>query len=120
MLKNVRNELTHKVVEYVRSVKRQKLWILGSCNTLRSIKNNCVFSHKLGASVKSPILVDLPAERLDYQSNPFTNVGVGYFGTFEATMLRRTLKRWCCHFDLFSTTRAFHIEVVISLLELFV
>ena len=59
-------------------------------------------------------MVDSPTERLDYQSYPFINVGVEYFGPFEVKLLRRTMKRWCCLFT-FLTTRAIHIEVVRSL-----
>ena len=58
-------------------------------------------------------MADLPAERLDYQSYPFTHVGMDYFGPFEVKMLRRSMKRWCCLFTCL-TTRAVHIEVVRS------
>ena len=59
-------------------------------------------------------MADLPAERLDYQSYPFTHVGMDYFGPFEIKLLRRSMKRWCCLFTCL-TTRAVHIEVVRSL-----
>ena len=59
-------------------------------------------------------MADLPTERLDYQSNPFLNVGVESFGPFEVKLLRKTMKRWCCLFTCL-TTRAIHIEIVGSL-----
>ena len=79
-------------------------------NALKSIKSQCVFCRKLRAQTKVPFIADLPAERLDYQSYPFVNVDVDFFGPFEAKLLRRTMKRWCCLF-ICLTSRAIHIEV---------
>ena len=80
MLHDLHLEQNNDKVEYVRSVIQQKFWILGLRNALRSIKSNCVYCRKLCAQIKSPLMADLLAERLDYQSYPFTNVGVDYFG----------------------------------------
>ena len=117
MLRYLHHENNHEGVEYVRSVIQQKFWILGLRNALRRIKNNCVFCRKVRAETKAPFMADLPSERLDYKSYPFTNVGVDYFGPFEVKMLRRSMKRWCCLFTCL-TTRAVHIEVVRSLIQI--
>ena len=107
-------EHNHEGVEYVRSVIQQKFWILGLRNALRSFKSSCVFCRKLRAQINLPLMADLPAERLVYQSYPFTHVGKDHFGSFEVKMLRRSKKRSCCLFTCL-TTRAVHIEVVRSL-----
>ena len=62
----------------MRSVIQQKFWILGLRNAPRIIKNSCVYCRKIRAQIKSPLMEDLPAERLDYQSHPFTNLGMDY------------------------------------------
>ena len=72
----------------------------------------CILS-QITCADESSFLADLPKESLDYQSYPFINVGVEYFGRFEVRLLR-IMKRWCCLFTCL-TTRAIHIEVVRSL-----
>ena len=60
------------------------------------------------------IMSDLPVERLAYQSPPFTNAGVDYFGPFYVTVRRNTEKRWGFLFTCL-TTRAVHVEIVPSM-----
>ena len=57
---------------------------------------------------------DLPKERLAYQSPPFTNTGVDYFGPFYVTVRRTTEKKWGFLFTCL-TTRAVHVEIVTSM-----
>ena len=114
LLRDLHLEHNHEGVEYVTSVIQRKFWILGLRNALRSIKNSCVFCRKVRAQINFPLVADLPAEKLDYQSYPFTHVGIEYFGPFEVQLLRRSMKRWCCSI-LCLTTRAVHIEVVRTL-----
>ena len=98
----------------MRSDIQQKFCIIGLRNALRSIKSSCVFCRNLCAQIKTPFMIDLPPERLDYQSYPFNNAGVDYFGPFAVNLLRRSMKPWCCLFTCL-ITRAVHIKVVRSL-----
>ena len=64
------------------------MWILGTRNALRSIKNKCVTCRKGRARTIAPVMADLPEERLD-ASTAFTNVAVDYFGPFIVQIGRR-------------------------------
>ena len=59
-------------------------------------------------------MADLPKERLAYQSPPFTNTDVDYFGALYVRVRRSTEKRWGFFFNCL-TTRAVHVEVVPSM-----
>ena len=66
------------------------------------------------AATIQPIMADFPVERLAYQSPPFTNTGVDYFGPFYVTVHRTTEKRWGFLFTCL-TIRAVHFEIVPSM-----
>ena len=82
--------------------------------TLRSLKRSCVLCRKRDATTQQPEMAELPFERTESQIFPFQNTGVDYFGPFEVSLLRRTMKRWICLFTCLST-RAVHLEVAYSL-----
>ena len=96
ILQDLRQEHNHEGVEYVRSAIQEEFWILGLRNASRSSTSQCVFRRKLPAQTNVPFMADLPTERFYYQSYPFINVGVEYFGPFEVKLLKRTMKCWCC------------------------
>ena len=103
----------HQGIDYLRSKVQERYAILKLRSTLRSIKSNCVLCRKFRAATIQPIMADLPKKRLAYQSPPFTNTGVDYFGPFYVTVRRTTEKRW--GFFTCLTTRAVHVEVVPSM-----
>ena len=104
----------HQGVEYVRALVQRKYAILKLRSTLRSIQRNCVTCRKFRAKPPTPIMSDLPKERLGYKLKPFTFTGVDYFGPLYVTVRRSTQKRWGFLFTCL-TTRATHIEIAHSL-----
>ena len=83
-------------------------------SSLRSFKAHCLRCREFQAVTMQPILSDLPKERLVYQSPPFTNTGVDYFGPFNVTVRRSAEKRWGFLFTCL-TTRVVHVEIVKSM-----
>ena len=104
----------HQGVKYVRTLVQRKYAILKLRFTLRSIQRNCVTCRKFRAKPPTPIMSDLPKERLGYKLKPFTFTGVDYFGPLYVTVRRSTQKRWGFLFTCL-TTRATHIEIAHSL-----
>ena len=104
----------HQGIDYLRSKVQERYAILKLRATLRSIESNCVCYRKFRWATIQPIMADLPKERLAYQSPPFTNTGVDYFGPFYINVRRTTEKRWGFLFTCV-TTRAVHVEVVPSM-----
>ena len=104
----------HQGIDYLRAKVKVCYTILKLRSSLRSIKSNCVTCRKFRAATIQPIMVDLPKERLAYQSPPFTNTGFDYFGPFYVTVRKTTEKRWGFLFTCL-ITRAVHVEIVPSM-----
>ena len=104
----------HQGINYLQSKVQERYAILKLRSTLRSIKSNSVLFRKFCAATIQPIMADLSNVRFAYQSPPFTNTGVDYFGPFYVTVRRTTEKRWGFLFTC-RTTRAVHVEVVPSM-----
>merc|ERR1712004_668232 len=64
-----------------------KYIVLGARTVLRSIAQRCVLCRKRDSIVISPLMADLPKERLGYMQPPFANCGVDYFGRFFACVM---------------------------------
>ena len=104
----------HQGIDYLRAKVQKSYTILNLRSSLRTIRSNCVTCRKFPAASIQPIMADLPVERPAYQSPPFTNSGVDYFGPFYVTVRRATEMRWGFLFTCL-TTRAVHVEIVPSM-----
>ena len=113
-LTHVHQQNAHQGVEFLRALVQQTFAILKLRTTLRSIASKCVTCRKFRANPPTPLMADLPKERVAYRERPFTNTGMDYFGPLYVSVKRSTEKRWGFLFTCM-TTRAVHIEVVPSL-----
>ena len=113
-LEHLHEKHCHQGVEYLRALIQQKFAIVKLRTTLRTIQTRCVTCRKRKAETLTPIMADLPKERLAFSSRPFTNTGLDYFGPFYVSVKRSTEKRWGFLFTCL-TTRAVHFEVVPSM-----
>ena len=91
-LQNEHKNSHHGGTEHVRNIVQQKFWILGIRNAFRSIRNKCIRCRKGRAQTVTPVMAELPRERLD-ASTAFANVGVDCFGPFTVKIGRRNEKR---------------------------
>ena len=113
-LEHLHEKHCHQGVEYLRALIQQKFAIVKLRTTLRTIQTRCVTCRKRKAETLTPIMADLPKERLAFAARPFTNTGLDYFGPFYVSVKRCTEKRWGFLFTCL-TTRAVHFEVVPSM-----
>ena len=104
----------HQVVEYIRSIVQKHYTVLKPTSCLRFIKANRPRCREFHAVTMQPTMSDLSMERLAYQSPPFTKTGIDYFGPFFVTVRCTTEKNWGFLFTCL-TTRAIHVEIVLSM-----
>ena len=113
-LEHTHSKHYHQGVEYLRLIVQEHYKVLKLRSSLRSIKAHCLRCREFQAVTIKPIMSDLPKERLAYQSPPFTNSGVDYFGPFYVTV-RRTNEKMLGFLLTCLTTRAVHVEIVTSM-----
>ena len=104
----------HQFLDYLRAVIHLEFAILNLRSLLKSINVHCLICRKRKAKTVTPMMAELPVERLGYRQPPFTNCGVEYFGPFYVSTRRSSEKLWCFLFTCM-TTRAVHIEIVSSM-----
>lgn len=96
---------------------RETWWPVGGRNVSRRVVQNCVICTRMRGSTLTPIMGNLPKERLD-PGFPFVRCGVDYAG--PVLILNRkgrgakTEKAYICIFICFAT-RAVHLELVSDL-----
>ena len=70
-LEHLHEKHYHQGVEYLRALIQQKFAIVKLRTTLRTIQTRCVTCRKRRAETMSPIMADLPKERLAFASQTF-------------------------------------------------
>ena len=101
-------------VDFMRAQVQQNYAVFKLRNTLRKIESHCLVCRRRKAETLSPLMADIPKERLFFQKPPFTMTGVDYFGPLFVTVRRSSEKRWGFLFTCL-TARAVYLELVPSL-----
>ncbi|XP_033118371.1 uncharacterized protein LOC117117984 [Anneissia japonica] len=104
----------HGGVERVLAETRQKYWIVRGRRNVRRELSKCITCKRIKAPPLQQIMGLLPTSRLAIHEQPFSRVGVDYFGPLTVKRGRTECKRYGCIFSCL-TTRAVHIEVTNSL-----
>ena len=114
-------ERTHKNLghlgrEAVSTYLKRSYHIIGGNKSIRRILKKCIICKKVQGKPCTQMMHDLPADRVDFDSRPFTHVGTDLFGPFYVSKGRgdRKEKRWGVIFTCLSS-RAAHLEIVTGL-----
>ncbi|XP_017464838.1 PREDICTED: uncharacterized protein LOC108358176 [Rhagoletis zephyria] len=100
----------HQNFEAAMCAIRRKFWIPSARRLLRSIKAECQICKNLSAVPETPLMGQIPCDRITPFVRPFTYSGVDYFGPVLVAIGRRQEKRWVALFTCL-TIRAIHLEV---------
>lgn len=104
----------HQLTDATIAAVRTKYWIPGLRSLVRSVKLGCQLCRYKNATPFVPIQGQLPLDRMEAYSRPFTNTGLDFFGPVAVTVGRRQEKRWVALFTCL-TTRAVHLEIAADL-----
>ncbi|XP_062714917.1 uncharacterized protein LOC134291324 [Aedes albopictus] len=100
----------HANREIIVNEMRQRFEIAKLRALIEKVAKSCMLCRVRKALPSPPVMAPLPAARLQ----PFTSVGVDYFGPILVRVGRSSVKRWIALFTCLSV-RAVHLEVVHSL-----
>ena len=114
LLTFIRQKNRRQSVDFLSAVIQLECLDLGLRTALRSIEHHCVLCQKRKVKVNTPMMADIPLERLGYRQPPFANRGVDYYGPFHITIRRSSEKSWDFLFTCM-TTCVVHQEVVPSI-----
>lgn len=114
IIRNAHEETGHGGRNHTLTRLRERVWICKGNAAVRRVISKCVQCRKRQAAVGEQKMANLPPDRLQPDHPPFTNVGVDYFGPFEAKRGRARVKRYGVLFTCL-TVRAVHIEIAHSL-----
>ena len=94
---------------------RESYWPIGGRNLAKACYHNCVRCCRMKGNVVTPLMGNLPQQRLHQGGYPFENVGVDYAGPIMCASRQgrgcRLVKVYVAIFICF-TTKAIHLELV--------
>ena len=96
---------------------RETVWIINGKSLTRKVLKGCQYCKRQTLKPLSPMISDLPKQRLDISSPAFNNTMIDYFGPIIVKLNKgtrgsqATAKQYGTIFSCL-TTRATHIELV--------
>lgn len=114
IVKNYHEKSMHQGNETVVNYIKQKFFIFGLRNLVKSVSKSCQFCINKRSAPLSQIMGNLPQFRLEPNLPVFAYTGVDFFGPIMVKVGRRHEKRWGVIFTCL-TSRAVHLELSASL-----
>jgi len=104
----------HAGRQFVLTKLRERYWLINANSCVRQCLGNCLVCRRKFKVPGQQLMADLPVDRLDADSPPFTNTGIDFFGPFNVKRARSVLKRYGVIFTCL-TVRAVHLEITSDL-----
>ncbi|XP_046581531.1 uncharacterized protein LOC124288973 [Haliotis rubra] len=82
ILREAHEKVYHAGIEQTLSQSKLRFWIIRGRNATKKLVRNCVICMKLRQPAHATLMADLPPERVNVFSPPFTTTGIDLFGPF--------------------------------------
>ena len=107
--------LHHRGTDHILAHIRQHFWILNGRELVKKVRRACEKCREETSRPAMQLMGELPKERLEFGTPPFTRTAVDYFGPVEVGFARnRTAKRYGALFTCL-VTRAVYLDLARSL-----
>ena len=111
IVREVHSKLGHLGCATVLGELRERYWITQGHVAVKSVISKCTICRKVQGKPIQQKMADLPEDRIEGGSPPFTNTGMDVFGPFIVKRGRQTQKKYgvifCC-----MASRAIHLELM--------
>ena len=104
----------HSGTDFVMTQVRQHFWITSAREAVKRVRNECIPCRRFRPKAALQMMADIHKARLGAHQPPFTYTSVDYFGPFDVSHGRGTVKRWGALFTCL-VTRAVYVDVAVSL-----
>lgn len=108
------HQMRHQNLDAVVCSIRQRFWVPHLRSQVKKRKNMCLHCKREQLKPCTPIMGQLPTDRVTPFVRPFSYTGLDYFGPIIVSIGRRQEKRWVALFTCL-TTRAVHLELAADL-----
>lgn len=114
LLQSYHEKFHHQNHDTVLHEIQQRFSITSLRTALKKIRSACQFCKNAVAAPAVPVMANLPKARLTPFTQPFTYIGIDYFGPYFVAVGRNRSKRWGVLITCLNT-RAVHLDICESL-----